>query len=139
MLELPFLLFTLIRSSQIAAYCLVAVVLTYVPVLVLKKPLTYLQAIQSILVTTGVFLFQTSRAGSKQDKNNLSILPVVFSFSGLIFESFGMIYRHNVQQKYSSGGVEVLFTTSLFTLVPATIHSSILSYQFCGQVNSGWV
>jgi hypothetical protein len=130
MLQLPFLLFTLIRSAQIAAYCLVAIFLSYVPLLILKKPLTHIQGFQSILVTAGVFLFQTSRYKDTIDTQSTSLLPIIFSFTGLIVESFGLIYRQNTLQKYSAGGIEMLFTTSALTLIPATAHSrNIFSFS----------
>lgn len=123
--EIPFLLFTLIRSAQIGAYFLVGLFLYFVPILVLKRPVTYLQGIQAILVTVGVSLFQISRGTSKESSSSLDWLPVILSFSGLLVESFGLIYRQNTQTKYKSDGVEILFTTSLFTLVPSVLHSKL--------------
>ena len=111
--DLPYLFFTLIRSSTSISYTLVAFIMSAGFKSAANLGLTRLDLLQAGLVTIGVCLFQIDNMQSSSDSPAGSAFPLMVCQCGLLVEALGAYLLQSFKEEASPSSTE-MHTVSVF-------------------------
>ena len=124
--ELPYLFFTLIRSSTSIMYTLVAFIMSAVFKSAANRSLSRREFLQVGLITLGVCLFQIDSMQSRDRSSDLTIIPLLFCLLGLLIEAVGAYLLQSFREEASPSSTDMYIVNSFWGLVVCAIQCRLL-------------